>query len=166
MFKKTITTLALTTTLAVSVSVPSAQADERLLGTLIGAAGGAAVGSNIGKGKGNTVAIAAGTLIGAAFGNSLYGQKRETYTVTKSYDTYDYGPPYGNAYGHKKHHRRDYTPAYYNSRPNYNRYDVSYYAPPQEYCREYTQTVKIGGRTENSYGHACLMPDGSWQVKD
>ncbi|MBM3532858.1 MAG: hypothetical protein FJX60_07470 [Alphaproteobacteria bacterium] len=32
------------------------------------------------------------------------------------------------------------------------------------YCREFQQTVSIGGRTEQAYGTACLQPDGSWQV--
>lgn len=32
------------------------------------------------------------------------------------------------------------------------------------YCREFQQTVMIGGRTEQAYGTACQQPDGSWQV--
>lgn len=31
-------------------------------------------------------------------------------------------------------------------------------------CREFQQTVTIGGRTEQAYGTACLQPDGSWEV--
>ena len=34
----------------------------------------------------------------------------------------------------------------------------------QEYCREYQQTVMIGGQEETAYGTACRKPDGSWQV--
>ena len=33
-----------------------------------------------------------------------------------------------------------------------------------QYCREYQQTVNIGGRTEQAYGTACRQPDGSWKV--
>lgn len=33
-----------------------------------------------------------------------------------------------------------------------------------EYCREYTQTVTIGGKTQKGYGTACLQPDGSWRM--
>ena len=32
------------------------------------------------------------------------------------------------------------------------------------YCREFQQTVEIGGRVEQAYGTACQQPDGSWQV--
>jgi hypothetical protein len=32
------------------------------------------------------------------------------------------------------------------------------------YCREFLQTVEIGGRAEQAYGTACRQPDGSWQV--
>lgn len=31
------------------------------------------------------------------------------------------------------------------------------------YCREYIQTVVIGGVQHAAYGTACLQPDGSWQ---
>ena len=31
------------------------------------------------------------------------------------------------------------------------------------YCREYTTTAVINGRTQNTYGQACRQPDGSWQ---
>ena len=31
------------------------------------------------------------------------------------------------------------------------------------YCREYQQTVTVGGRVKEAYGTACRQPDGSWQ---
>jgi len=31
-------------------------------------------------------------------------------------------------------------------------------------CREFQQTVTIGGRTEQAYGTACLQADGAWEV--
>jgi len=31
-------------------------------------------------------------------------------------------------------------------------------------CREFQQTVTIGGRQEQTYGTACLQPDGTWEV--
>jgi surface antigen len=33
-----------------------------------------------------------------------------------------------------------------------------------QYCREYQQTVTIGGREQRAYGTACRMPDGTWQI--
>lgn len=32
------------------------------------------------------------------------------------------------------------------------------------YCREFQQTVTVGGRKEQAYGTACQQPDGTWQV--
>lgn len=32
------------------------------------------------------------------------------------------------------------------------------------YCREFQQTVTIGGKTEEAYGTACRQPDGAWEV--
>ncbi len=32
------------------------------------------------------------------------------------------------------------------------------------YCREFRQTVTIGGRSEKAYGTACRQPDGAWEV--
>jgi surface antigen len=34
------------------------------------------------------------------------------------------------------------------------------------YCREFQQTVAIGGRSEQAYGTACMQPDGAWQIVD
>ena len=38
------------------------------------------------------------------------------------------------------------------------------YDPRRPYCREYQRTVRIGGRERQSYGRACLQPDGSWKI--
>ena len=31
-------------------------------------------------------------------------------------------------------------------------------------CREYQQSITVGGQTEQAYGQACLQPDGSWEL--
>ena len=33
-----------------------------------------------------------------------------------------------------------------------------------EYCREYSQTVTIGGKTQEAYGTECRRPDGTWEM--
>jgi surface antigen len=33
-----------------------------------------------------------------------------------------------------------------------------------QYCREYQQTITIGGKQEQSYGTACRQPDGTWKI--
>lgn len=37
-------------------------------------------------------------------------------------------------------------------------------AKADDYCREYTRTVNVGGMTQDAYGTACLQPDGSWMI--
>jgi len=32
-------------------------------------------------------------------------------------------------------------------------------------CREFTQTVTIGGKPQQAYGTACRMADGSWKIQ-
>jgi surface antigen len=57
----------------------------------------------------------------------------------------------------------------------YNSYAPNYVAPPTPppiyvnqqsgaYCREYSQEIRIDGQIQESYGTACLQPDGSWRV--
>jgi surface antigen len=40
----------------------------------------------------------------------------------------------------------------------------TYQTPSGQYCREYTQTITIGGERHQSYGTACREPDGSWRI--
>ena len=32
------------------------------------------------------------------------------------------------------------------------------------YCREFQQSVTVGGQTEQAYGTACQQPDGAWEI--
>ena len=41
---------------------------------------------------------------------------------------------------------------------------VVYRAAPQAYCREYTTTMMVGGRPVETYGTACMQPDGTWRI--
>jgi surface antigen len=38
------------------------------------------------------------------------------------------------------------------------------YSESGRYCREFYQTVSIGGRTEDAYGIACRQADGTWRI--
>jgi surface antigen len=40
----------------------------------------------------------------------------------------------------------------------------TYQTASGQYCREYTQTITIGGRPQTSYGTACRQPDGQWKI--
>ena len=126
------------------------------VGTVAGAVGGAAIGSQFGRGTGNIAAIAAGTLIGAFLGSE----------VGKSLDTADraaidqanaraYAAPVGERIAWN-------NPQSGNS---------GYVVPMREgtsaagaYCREFQNTIIVGGRQEQAFGTACRQPDGSWKV--
>ncbi len=34
-----------------------------------------------------------------------------------------------------------------------------------QYCRQYQQTITIGGQPQQAYGTACRQPDGTWAVQ-
>jgi surface antigen len=40
----------------------------------------------------------------------------------------------------------------------------TYQTASGQYCREYQQTITIGGERHQSYGTACRQPDGSWKI--
>ncbi|TAE81065.1 MAG: hypothetical protein EAZ74_00270 [Alphaproteobacteria bacterium] len=130
--------------------------DKGVLGGLAGAAGGAAIGSNIGKGRGNIAAIAIGTLLGAGLGSEV-GKSLDRadmgYYNQTSQQALNTGQP-GQSFpwqNPQSGHSGSITPS-------------NYYPSNGTYCREYTQTVNIGGQISNGYGTACRQPDGRWQV--
>jgi surface antigen len=125
-------------------------------GTILGGVGGAVAGAQLGKGKGQLVGVAAGTLLGAMIGNE----------IGKSLDRADQmamdragqqaaAAPIGQRI------------AWSNPDSGNSGYVVPTRegtGPRGEYCREYQQTVTVGGKTEQAYGTACRQPDGSWKV--
>jgi surface antigen len=127
------------------------------VGTIAGAIGGGIIGSNVGGGKGKTTAIIAGSLLGAALGNSI-GSSLDRADMMMYHDTSQRAletaqpgqtlpwknPQTGNS--------GSVTPkAYYKNAEG-------------DYCREYTQSIVVGGRKQDAYGTACRQPDGSWKI--
>lgn len=126
--------------------------------TTVGAAGGAAAGGLLAAALGGkTAGVVAGTLIGGLFGGavgaSLDQRDRELahQTANTSLETAKAGttstwrnPDTG--------HEGTFTPT-----RTYKRDDGSY-------CREYQQTVEVGGETQKAYGTACRQPDGQWKI--
>jgi surface antigen len=39
------------------------------------------------------------------------------------------------------------------------------YQQSGQYCREYKQTIVVGGEPQTAYGTACRQPDGTWAIK-
>ncbi len=126
-------------------------------GTLIGAAAGGLLGSQFGSGSGKLAAVAAGTLLGAWVGNE----------VGKSLDRADRLAMQQTTQTSLETGRINQTSSWRNPDSGHSGTVTpikTYQTSGGQYCREYQQTVNIGGRTEQAYGTACRQPDGSWQV--
>ncbi len=132
--------------------------DQEAVGTLLGAGVGAFLGKEIG-GRGNSGAAGAalGALIGAGVGNEVGRQLDEAdrirharatqhalETTRSGTETEWYNPDTG--------HRGVVEP-----RPAFQN-------PEGQYCREFTQTITVGGEQVEGYGTACRQPDGSWKI--
>ncbi len=116
------------------------------LGMLLGGAAGGVLGHQIGKGKGNTAATIGGAILGSAIGaNAL--QQNCTEQVFQEV-------PLG-------------TPVYWQSASNDEAYSFTPtrdYRTAGRYCREYQAASTVAGRRQQTYGTACMQPDGSWEV--
>lgn len=130
--------------------------DKQTLGGLTGAVGGAIVGSNVGKGKGNIAAIAAGTLIGAAIGSDI-GRSLDRADMDYMNRT-NQSALENNKVGATSSWKNPDTGASGTFTP------VKTYEKSGSYCREFSQTIKVGGKVEKGYGTACRQPDGSWKI--
>lgn len=130
---------------------------KQQIGTLLGAVGGAAAGAQIGEGKGRVAATAAGTLLGAFVGSkvgkwlddvdmALLRQTQQTALETAPSGTSSAwkNPDSGNS--------GEVTP------------QRTYQDASGAYCREFQQTITVGGSTESAYGTACRQPDGTWKI--
>ena len=168
--------------LAVAAPAPAAASDKEFFGTGLGAALGGLLGSQFGRGEGQLATTAAGVFFGGLVGQDV-GQSldRADRLYTRGHRQGDYG-----YYAPRRQVYYDYyEPTYvappapppqrviyvqqpvvqYRHAQHYNdHYDRTAYRQGS-YCREYTQRVRIGDRIEESYGTACLQPDGAWQVQ-
>ncbi len=128
------------------------------LGGIIGGAAGAAIGSQIGNGSGGTVATATGTLLGAALGRSIgdsLGNADLNYYHQASQAALELGQP-GQLFPWQSKISGvtgTVTPSSYHQNAE------------GKYCREYTQTITVGGRLQEGHGVACRQSDGSWKIQ-
>lgn len=126
------------------------------VGTLLGGIGGAVLGAQFGKGTGQLVGVAAGALAGAYLGNQIgssldKADKVEMEKASTRATTAPIGQPIswrnpdsGNS--------GTVTPTREGTAAN------------GDYCREFQQSVTVGGKSEQAFGTACRQPDGSWKV--
>jgi len=126
--------------------------------TTVGGLGGAAAGGLLaaalgGKGAGIAAGTILGGLIGGTIGDRLDAADREKAhvaaaqaleAVPSGHSVAWQNPDSGNT--------GTVTPV------------KTYQTATGQYCREYTQTITIGGEKHKSYGTACRESDGSWRI--
>ena len=157
MFRNISKTLIILLTATSLTACVGAHGSKENGGTLVGAALGGLVGSKVGRGRGQLGAVAAGAVLGAFLGRGVgqsLGRADQLYARRAASHGLEHKPA-----GHKTSwsnpdsgHHGTITPV------------RTFQKPAGQYCREYQQTVTVGGRTERAYGTACRQPDGSWKV--
>jgi surface antigen len=124
----------------------------------VGGLGGAAVGGLLAAGFGASPAAIAGSvilggLVGGAIGDRMdAADKRQAQQAAqRAFET----APSGTAVAWKNPDTGNsgmVTPT------------RTYQAASGQYCREYRQTITVGGEQHQAYGTACREPDGSWKI--
>ena len=149
---------------AVAILATTAACEQSGVGTkqTIGALGGAALGgwagSTIGGGTGQLAATAAGVLIGALVGSEI-GRGLDEVDKQKAERAYTQATtaPVGQTIAWSNPNTGNYgsvTPTREGTKQGSG-----------EYCREFQQSVVIGGNQEEAYGIACRKPDGQWEIQ-
>ena len=126
-------------------------------GALVGAAAGGLVGSQFGGGAGKGLATAIGVIAGGILGSQVGAQLDRADQVAlhnTTVNALENAPP---------------NQALPWRNPNSGNYGTVTPGPVQqvssgEYCREFQQTIVVGGHQQQGYGRACRQPDGSWKI--
>jgi len=128
---------------------------KALLGGVLGAGAGAGIAALAGGGPGAIVGAAVGgALIGGFVGHKLDNRDKRlaTQAATQAFERNATGQPsvWNNP---DSGHSGSITPV------------KTYQLASGQYCREYHQTITIGGEPQTSYGTACRQADGTWQIQ-
>jgi surface antigen len=142
--------------LLVAACSNSPYGEKQTVGTLGGAALGGLLGSQFGDGTGQLVATGAGVLLGGLIGSEVgrtmdeQDRMQANEAVVESQKA-----PLGET-------------IVWNNPDSGNSGTVT---PVRDgstssglYCREFQQTITVGGHTETAYGTACRQPDGTWRI--
>lgn len=131
---------------------------KQAVGTVGGAVAGGLLGSQIGGGSGRLWATGAGAVLGALAGSEIgksLDRADQMHMARTTQSTLEEAPS-----GQTQR---------WSNPDSGNRGTVTpqrtYETSAGQYCREFQQTVTVGGRTEEAYGTACRQPDGTWQIQ-
>lgn len=126
------------------------------VGTVGGAVAGGLIGSRFGGGTGKLVAVGVGSLLGAFVGREIGSSlDRADQQYADQAATRAYSAPIGQRIAWNNPQSGNQGTIV----PVRDGYDGS-----GAYCREFQQTIVVGGRTEQAHGTACRQPDGSWKI--
>jgi surface antigen len=148
--------LAAALSLSLSACADQGYGRKQTAGALGGAALGGWAGAQVGKGDTRLAATAAGALLGALVGSEI-GRTMDEVDKIKAERAYSQATtaPVGEEIvwaNPDSGNRGTVTPMRDGT------------STSGKYCREFRQSVVIGGQQEEAYGVACRQPDGSWQV--
>lgn len=156
--KKAILSLAVVSALALGAceNTVGGMGTKQAVGTGGGAILGGLAGSQIGSGSGRMWATGAGVLLGALVGSE----------IGSSLDNAD------KAMAQQANQRALSSPIGQQiSWNNPNSGNYGYVTPVNQgrdssgnYCREYEQTIYVGGQAQTGRGTACQQSDGSWKI--
>ena len=130
---------------------------KQTVGALGGAALGGLAGAQIGAGTGKLAATGAGVFLGGLLGSEVgksLDRADRIYMARTTQSTLEYRPS-----GTRAAWRNPDTGHYGTVEPM-----RTYRTSSGRYCREFYQTVEVGGRIQEAYGTACRQPDGTWQI--
>lgn len=149
--------LSATVAVALLAGCTNTMGTKQGVGSVGGAVAGGLAGSAFGSGTGRLVAVGAGTLLGAFLGSEL-GSSLDK--ADQLYANQAAGRAYGGPVGQQISWNNPETGNYGSVVTTRDGRDNITGA----YCREYQQTITVGGRTERAFGTACQQSDGSWKI--
>lgn len=145
------------TVAAVALAGCQTMGPKQTIGGLGGGLAGGLIGSQIGAGEGNLLAVGIGTLAGAWLGSEIGAsldradQAYAAQTYQQTFDTYPTGQT-GQWRNPDTGHYGTVTPTH------------TYVAGNGQNCREFTQTIYVGGQAQTGTGTACRNNNGTWQI--
>jgi len=128
---------------------------KAVLGSVIGAGGGAGIAALAGAGPGWIVGSAImGGLLGGYIGHRLDNRDKQMATAAAQ-----------QAF----EQNRTGQAAVWNNPDSGNSGSITptktYQLANGQYCRQYQQTIVVGGEQHQAYGTACRQADGTWKIQ-
>ena len=155
-----ISTMALTACqqgVGVSQNSTTGMGNKQMIGGASGAVLGGLLGSQVGKGSGQLVGVGVGALLGTFLGSEIGASlDKADLAYAEQAANRAYSAPVGQSIT-------------WNNPDSGNSGVIT---PTREgvsnttgrVCREYTQTIYVGGKQQTAVGQACKNADGTWAV--